>query len=77
MDIHVSKLTFEVLSYKKLTLTECDIKKLNVVNYDWIINNSWKKITKQTHDFENIYFLHEVGSRQFIQYKVGVTIVSH
>lgn len=77
LGINVSKLTFEVLSSKRLILSESDIKKLNIVDYKWILGNSWKKIAKQPYDFKDIYFLYSIEGNQYIQYKVGVTIVSH
>lgn len=77
LNIKVSKLTFKILSREKKSISKCEIKKLNVVDYNWIINNSWKKIAKQPHDFKNIYFLNSIGKDNYELYKVAVTVVAH
>ncbi|MDO7138987.1 hypothetical protein [Algibacter lectus] len=77
LNMKVSKLTFEIISREKKLLSKCEIKKLNLVDYNWIINNSWKKIAKQPCDFKNIYFLHEIKNGNYESYKVGVTIVAY
>jgi hypothetical protein len=77
IEINVSKLTFEIISREEKLLSKCEIEKLNLVDYNWILNNSWKKIANQPYDFKNIYFLDEIKSGNYKKYKVGVTIVAH
>ena len=77
LNIKVSKLTFEIISREKKILSRCEIKKLNLVDYNWIINNSWKRIAKQPYDFKDIYFLQEIENDNYELYKVGVTILAY
>jgi hypothetical protein len=77
LNIKVSKLIFEVISREKIEITECEIKSQNLVDYNWILNNSWKKIAKQPYDFKDIYFLYQIDKNEYLSYKVGVTVVSH
>lgn len=77
LNIKVLKLTFKVLSRKKIRITNDYIEKLNLVDYNWILENSWKKLGNQPYDFKDIYFLYQMDQNEYISYKVGVTILSH
>ncbi|WP_027127523.1 hypothetical protein [Gelidibacter mesophilus] len=77
LDIQVSKLTFEVMTTEEIKLSNNEIEKLNLVNYNWILNNSWKKIAREPYDFKDIYFLKHIDNNDYVKYKVGVTIIDH
>ncbi|MFD0834668.1 hypothetical protein ACFQ0I_02745 [Mariniflexile aquimaris] len=77
LNLKVSKLTFEIISKEKKLLSKYEIKKLNLVDYNWILKNSWKKIAKQPCDFKDIYFLNEIENENYELYKVGVTISAY
>lgn len=77
LNIKVSKLTFEIISIEKSLVPKCEKKKLNLVDYNWILSNSWKKIAQQHIDFKDIYFLYETKKDYYQLFKVEVTIVSH
>jgi hypothetical protein len=77
LKIKVPKLTFEVILQKKIRLNESEISQFKSINYEWIKNNSWKKIAKQPHDFKDIYFLKKLSKNTYISYKVGLTIVAY
>jgi hypothetical protein len=77
LKVKVSKLTFKIISSKKIDLTDCEISKLNLINYDWLKENSWKKIAKQSYDFKNIYFLYQIKKGVYILYNVSLTIIEH
>ncbi|MCI2230531.1 hypothetical protein MC378_15250 [Polaribacter sp. MSW13] len=75
LKIKVPKLTFEIISKNKIS--ECEFLNLKLIDYKWILNNSWKKIAKQPYDFKDIYFLHKIKDGKYISYKVGLTIVEY
>lgn len=77
LGIKVPTLTFEIISKKKIKITDNEMSNLKLVDYDWIRHNAWKKIGKQPHDFKNIYFLYKMEKDTYISYKVGMTIVAH
>jgi hypothetical protein len=77
LNIDVPKLTFEIISKKKIEISECEVLNLKLVDYKWILNNSWKKIAKQTYDYKDIYFLHKINRNFYFSYKVGLTIVEY
>ncbi len=78
LKIHVPKLTFRIISKKEVKLSEEEISKLNLIDYDWITKNSWKKIAKQPSNFKNIYFLYkERGKEKKFSYKVELTMVEY
>ncbi|WP_163518136.1 hypothetical protein [Gelidibacter japonicus] len=77
LNIKVRKLTFEVLAAERLKASSCEIDRLNLVDYEWILNNSWKKIAKQDYVFKDIYFLKKIDDNEYVSYKVGITIVDH
>ena len=76
LNIKVSKLTFEILSRKKIKLEKGTLTKLKLVNYKWLNKNSWKPIAKQPYNFKDIYFLSKIDNNNYISYKVGVTIIA-
>ncbi len=83
LNIHVSKLTFEIISKKKITIEHCDFHQLELVDYNWLLTEGWKQIngryieTGKPLSFKDIYFLSKVGKDKYISYKVGVTIIAH
>lgn len=77
LKIKVPKLTFEVILQKKIRLNESEINQFKLINYEWIKNNSWKKIAKQPYDFKDIYFLRKESENTYISYKVALTIVAY
>ncbi|NLP59348.1 hypothetical protein [Lutibacter sp. B1] len=77
LNINVSKLTFEIISSKKIELTNCNLNNLKLVNYKWLNENSWKKIAKQPYDYKNIYFLYKIKENVYKSYKVGLTLVAY
>lgn len=83
LNIHVSKLTFEIISKKKKIIEHCDFDQLKIVDYKWLLTEGWKQIngrdieTGKPLNFKDIYFLHKIDRNEYLSYKVGVTIVSH
>ncbi|WP_156100636.1 hypothetical protein [Gillisia sp. Hel_I_29] len=77
LKIKVSKLTFEIISKEEIKIKEDEIKKLNLVDYNWIQTTSWKKVAKQPVEFKDIYFLKKSNKNTYILYKVEVTIVAY
>ncbi|QTE21313.1 hypothetical protein [Polaribacter cellanae] len=77
LKIKVPTLTFQVISMKEVVITDCEISRLKLIDYQWIQNNSWKKIAKQPYDFKDIYFLYKKEKNNYVSYKVGLTIVEY
>ena len=77
LKIKVPKLTFKVKSSNKILLKDFEISSLKLIDFDWIKNNSWKKIAKQPYDFKDIYFLYKVNENEYVSHKVGLTIVAY
>lgn len=77
LEIRVPTLTFEIISKKKIKITDYEMSKLKLIDYDWIKNNAWKKIGKQPHNFKDIYFVYKIEKDSFISYKVGMTLVEY
>lgn len=69
-------LYFNVKKEEKQLLKYCEIHELKIVNYDWLIKNSWKENNPNVL-FENLYFLFKLNKDLFIKYKVGRTIVAY
>ncbi|MCG8892745.1 hypothetical protein G1K97_03360 [Tenacibaculum finnmarkense] len=83
LNISISKLTFEILSKKKVTIDHCDTHQLKIVDYNWLLTEGWKQINGKEPDtgkplsFKDIYFLSKIDKDKYTSYKVGVTIVAH
>lgn len=77
LKIKVPTLTFKVISISEIKLSDCELKKLKLIDYDWLNKNSWKKIGKQPYNFKDIYFLYHTSKNEYISYKVDLTIVEY
>ncbi|KAB1159376.1 hypothetical protein F7018_03430 [Tenacibaculum aiptasiae] len=83
LNIHVTKLTFVILSKKKITIEPCKFYQLKIVNYNWLLTEGWKQINGKEPDtgkplsFKDIYFLYKIDKNKYISYKVGVTTVAY
>ncbi len=83
LNIHVSKLTFKIISKKKITIEHCDFHQLKPVDYNWLLTEGWKQIngrdieTGKPLSFMDIYFLSKINKDKYISYKVGVTIIAY
>ncbi len=77
LKIKVPTLTFEVISIKEIEISDCKLKELKIIDYNWIQNNSWKKIAKQPYNFKDIYFLYKTKNNSYISYKVELAIVAY
>ncbi|MEX1383835.1 hypothetical protein [Lutibacter sp.] len=71
-------LTFRVKSKKKEVITHCDIHKLklNVVDYNWLIYNSWKENNPNIL-FKDLYFLLKIEKDKYLKYKVERTVIAY
>lgn len=71
-------LTFRVKSKKKEIITHCNIHDLNLtlVNYDWLIENSWKENNSNIL-FKDLYFLFKIENDKYVKYKVARTVIAY
>lgn len=82
LGIYVSKFALKVKNKEQLKLGHSDLKKLRLVNYNWILSEGWKQIngkdivTGKPLSFKNIYFLHKIKKDKYISYKVAVAHLS-
>lgn len=72
----LNTLTFRVKSKKEEVISQCDIHNLNIVDYNWLIYNSWKE---NNHNilFKDLYFLFKVEKNKYIKYKVERTVIAY
>ena len=75
----VSSLEFSVISRKKIKLSHYDLHKLNLVDYKWIKENSWKPINRKYYkvNFKDLYFLYKISENKYVSFKVGITLSAH
>jgi hypothetical protein len=66
---HLWNLTFGIISIKTTTIPEPELKKLNLVDFDWLQKNSWKPNNKNIL-FKDLYFLYETQKDKYFIYKV-------
>ncbi|QTE21319.1 hypothetical protein [Polaribacter cellanae] len=71
-----SESVFNVIEKEKDTIIHCDIHQLNIVNYDWIIRNTWKENNPNIL-FKNLFFLYKLEKGKFIKLKVARTVTAH
>lgn len=83
LKIHVSKLTFEIKEKKSMSISHCELHKLRIIDYKWLLTEGWKQIngkditTGKPLSFKNIYFLSRIDKEEYISYKVGVTVIAY
>lgn len=83
LNLNISKLTFKIKQKKNLNIDYCNLSKLRIVNYNWLLSEGWKQIngkdpiTGGPLNFKNIYFLTKIDEQNYIAYKVGMTVVAH
>lgn len=68
--------TYTVISDKKEVVNHCDIHNLNIINYDWLIKNSWKENNPNIL-FKDLYFLIKTENNEFIKYKIARTVIAY
>lgn len=61
---------------KNKTVDHCNIKKLNIINYEWLIKNSWKENNPNVL-FRDLYFLYKLDNNKFIRYKVNRSVIAY
>ncbi len=76
--IKISSLKFRIISRTGIKLNNCELQKLNLVDYPWIKENSWKPINRKLYsvDFKDLYFIYKIKENHYIRYKVHITITS-
>lgn len=67
---------FEVEKMNKLKISDCQINKLKIINFEWLIKNSWKENNQNIH-FNKLFFLLKVDDENtYIKYEVVRTIIA-
>jgi len=76
LNMNVFSFEFKVISKKKRKLNSCELNKLNLVDYAWIKENSWKPINREVYkvDFKDLYFIYKIKENEYLFYKVGITV---
>ena len=76
LNMNVFSLEFSVITRENIKLKNCELHKLNLVDYNWIKENSWKPINRKLYkiDFKNLYFLYKIKENEYMRYKVAITI---
>ncbi|WP_298782733.1 hypothetical protein [uncultured Polaribacter sp.] len=67
---------FRVKNNKKEVITHCNLHQLNIINYEWLIYNSWKENNPNIL-FKDLYFLLKIEKGKYIKYKVSRTVVAY
>ncbi len=67
---------FKVISRKKIDISDCELKKLNLVDFNWLKYNSWTENNPNIL-FKDLYFLFKIKKDKYISYKVGRTLIAH
>ena len=77
--VKVSHLEYEILSKKVIQLNSSALKQKRTVDYNWILEESWKPINPRLHkvDFKNLYFLYKLKGDTYVSYKVSVIVSAH
>lgn len=72
----IETLSFDKRSYSKTTyINHCDTHFLNLVNYEWLIKNSWKQNNPNI-VFKDLYFLLKVEKDKYLKIKVDRTVIA-
>ena len=69
-------LFFKVKKIEQKLLEHCEILKLETIDYNWLIKNSWKENNPNIL-FKDLYFLFKTGENKFLKYKVSRTIIEY
>ncbi|WP_417784763.1 hypothetical protein [Tenacibaculum sp.] len=67
-------MSFEIL--RKETITHCDTHFLNLVNYKWIQDNSWKENNPNVL-FKDLYFLLKIKKDEYLKLRVERTLIAY
>jgi hypothetical protein len=67
---------FDVKKIEKKLLEHCEIHQLEIIDYNWLIKNSWKENNPNIL-FNNLYFLIKTRENKFIKLKVNRTIIEY
>lgn len=67
---------FRIEGNKKEIITYCNLEKLNIINYKWIIKNSWKENNPNIL-FKDLYFILKIEKDKYVIYKVSRTIIAY
>lgn len=67
---------FRVKNNKKEIIEHCDLHQLNIVDYEWLMKNSWKENNPNIL-FKDFYFLLKIEKDKLIKYKVGRTVIAY
>lgn len=67
---------FRVKNKNREVIDSCKFQELNIVNYKWLINNSWKENNPNIL-FKDLYFLIETSRNVFVKYKVQRTVIAN
>lgn len=72
----IETLSFDKRSNSKVThINHCDTHFLNLVNYDWLVQNSWKQNNPNIL-FKNLYFLLKLEKDKYLKFKVNRTLIA-
>ncbi|MGG8498156.1 hypothetical protein ACQY1Q_17280 [Tenacibaculum sp. TC6] len=72
----------KTLSFRKVhgskteTINHCDIHFLNLVDYKWIRDNSWKENNPNIL-FKDLYFLLKIDKNKYLKFKVERTVIAY
>ncbi|WP_435260676.1 hypothetical protein [Tenacibaculum sp. nBUS_03] len=71
------ELTFNKVYGSKIeTINYCDINSLNLVDYKWIQDNTWKENNPNIL-FKNLYFLLKIEKKKYLKFKVERTVIAY
>ncbi|MFT0156018.1 hypothetical protein [Tenacibaculum ascidiaceicola] len=65
----------KVYGSKVETINHCDTHFLNLVNYEWLVQNSWKQNNPNIL-FKDLYFLLKVEKDKYLKFKVRRTVIA-
>lgn len=69
-------LEYRVIKKRSVSLGFKELNNLNLVDYNWILKESWKPINRNVYKvkFRNLYFLQKSENNNYFIYKVSITI---
>jgi len=65
---------FKIISRKKIELKHQELIKLNLVDFEWLKENSWKENNPNIL-FEKLYFIYKIENDNYIEYDVERTVI--
>ncbi|MFL0122702.1 hypothetical protein V2611_12955, partial [Tenacibaculum maritimum] len=68
-------LVFREVNSKVASINHCDTHFLNLVDYDWLVQNSWKENNPNIL-FKNLYFLLKINKDKYLKIRVERTLIA-